>query len=186
LFLRAGRRALWPLAIAMVSACVHASPEQPDRLRLALSPVSFGRALNLQQQVHVEYADRTVDLDAVLEITPDSLTLVGMAFGQRMLTLRYDGVKLREQRHPMLPGDVRGADILTDLQMALWPGEAVRAALPAGWTLSDSDTLRTLSKNSREMVTISYDAVPRWKSVVTLRNLEYSYRLVIRSATEDP
>jgi hypothetical protein len=109
-----------------------------------------------------------------------------MAFGQRMLTLRYDGVKLHEQRNPMLPRDVRGADILTDLQMALWPAEAVRAALPPDWTLSDSDTLRTLSKNSREMVTISYDAVPRWKSVVTLRNIEYNYRLVIRSVAEDP
>ena len=83
--------------MAMVSACRSAPPEQTDRLRLALSPASFGRALSLQQQVHVEYADRTVDLDAVLEITPDSLTLVGMAFGQRMLTLRYDGVKLVEQ-----------------------------------------------------------------------------------------
>jgi hypothetical protein len=186
LFLRAGRRSLWPLAIAMACACRNAPSGQADRLRLALSPASFGRALSLQQQVHAEYADRTVDLDAVLEITPDSLTLVGMAFGQRMLTLRYNGVKLHEQRNPMLPRDVRGADILTDLQMALWPGDALRAALPPGWTLSESDSLRTLSKNSREMVTISYDAVPRWKSVVTLRNLAYNYRLVIRSATEDP
>lgn len=186
MLLRAGLRSLWPLAIAMVSACRGAPPEQAGRLRLALSPASFGQALSLQQQVHVEYADRTVDLDAVLEVTPDSLTLVGMAFGQRMLTLRYDGVTLHEQRNPMLPRDVRGADILTDLQMALWPGEALRAALPPDWTLSDSDTLRTLSANSREMVTITYDAVPRWKSVVTLRNLKYNYRLVIRSATEEP
>ncbi|MGH7653220.1 MAG: DUF3261 domain-containing protein [Gemmatimonadaceae bacterium] len=170
----------------MVSACHGAPPARAGRLELTLSPASFGRTLSLQQQVHVEYATRTVDLDAILEITPDSLTLVGMAFGQRMLTLRYDGVTLREQRHPMLPRDVRGADILTDLQMALWPAGAVRAALPPGWTLTDSDTLRTLSKDSREMVTISSDAVPRWKSVVTLRNLEYDYRLVIRSATEDP
>jgi len=170
----------------MVFACRGAPPDQPDRLKLALSPASFGQALSLQQQVHVEYADRTVDLDAVLVITPDSLTLVGMAFGQRMLTLRYDGVTLHEQRNPMLPRDVHGADILTDLQIALWPGEALRAALPPGWTLSESDTLRTLQKNSREMITVSYDAVPRWKSVVTLRNLAYNYRLVIRSATEDP
>jgi hypothetical protein len=186
LFLSTGGRALWPLALAILSACRGAPPPQPDRLELQLSPASFGRALSLQQQVHVEYAKRSVDLDAVLEIAPDSLTLVGMAFGQRMLTLRYDGVTLHEQRHPMLPGDVRGADILTDLQMALWPAEAVRTALPSGWTISDSDTLRTLAKNAREMVTITYSAVPRWKSTVTLRNLEYDYRLVIRSAAEDP
>lgn len=134
----------------------------------------------------MEFADRTVDLDAVLDIAPDSLTLVGMAFGQRMLTLRYNGVTLDEKRHPMLPPNVRGADILTDVQMALWPAEAVRAALPAGWTLTDSDTLRTLSKDALTMVTISYDAAPHWIALVTLRNVRYEYRLVIRSVMEDP
>jgi hypothetical protein len=170
----------------MVSACRTGNPDPPGRLRLALSPSSFGRTLSLQQQVHAEYADRTVDLDAVLDIAPDSLTLVGMAFGQRMLTLRYNGVKLVEKRHPRLPPDVRGADILTDVQMALWPADAVRAALPAGWTLVETDTLRTLSKDAHEMVTISYDAVPHWSALVTLRNLQYDYRLVIRSVTEAP
>jgi hypothetical protein len=176
----------WPLAIAMIAACQNAPRNPRDRLTLALTPASFGQALSLQQQVHVEYADRTVDLDAVLDITPDSLTLVGMALGQRMLTLRYDGVALRETRHPMLPRDVRGADILTDIQMALWPADAVRAALPAGWTLADSDTLRTLFKDAKPQVTIQYDAIPRWTARVTMRNLRYDYRLVIRSVAEAP
>ncbi len=170
----------------MIAACHGAPAHQPDRLSLALSPASFGRTLSLQQQVHVEYADRTVDLDAVLDIAPDSLTLVGMAFGQRMLTLRYDGVKLRETRHPMLPRDVHGADILTDVQMALWPADAVRAALPAGWVLTDSDTLRTLSKDGTPQITIGYDAVPHWASRVIMQNLRYDYRLVIRSVAAEP
>jgi uncharacterized protein YbdZ (MbtH family) len=186
LLLKHGRPTLLALALATVGACRSTPPDQADRLRLALSPASFGRTLSLQQQVHVEYAGRTVDLDAVLDIAPDSLTLVGMAFGQRMLTLRYNGVKLVERRHPMLPRDVRGADILTDVQMALWPADAVRAALPAGWTLVDSDTQRTFSKDAQEMVTVSYDATPHWQSLVTMRNLRYDYRLVIRSVTEAP
>ena len=109
-----------------------------------------------------------------------------MAFGQRMLTLRYDGVKLVEHRNPVLPREVRGADILTDVQMALWPVGAVRAALPGGWTIVDSDTLRTFWKGAHEIVTISYDAAPHWRSRVTMRNLQYDYRLVIRSASDDP
>ena len=180
------RPSSWLLAIAVLAACGNAPRPQADRLTLALSPASFGRALSLQQQVHVEYVDRTVDFDAVLDITPDSLTLVGMALGQRMLTLRYDGVALHETRHPLLPHDVRGADILTDMQMALWPGDAVRAALPSGWTLSDSDTLRTVFKDAEPQVTIVYDGVPRWAARVTMRNLRYDYRLVIRSVTAEP
>jgi hypothetical protein len=186
LFLRPAQSRLLPLAFAMVAACRTAPPDQPDRLRIALSPASFGRTLSLQQQVHAEYAGHSVDFDAVLDIAPDSLTLVGMKLGQRMLTLRYDGVKLDEKRNPLLPRDVRGADILTDVQLALWPADAVRAALPAGWTLTDSDTQRTFSKDALEMVTISYDAVPHWTSLVTMRNLRYDYRLVIRSAAEAP
>lgn len=186
MFLKLVSRALWPLALATVSACGGTAHEQPDRLSLALSPASFGQTLSLQQQVHVETAGRAVDFDAALDIAPDSLTLVGMAFGQRMLTLRYNGVKLVETRNPMLPRDVRGIDILTDVQMALWPVGAVRAALPAGWVVVDSDTLRTFSQDAREVVAITYDAVPHWKSLVTLRNLRYDYRLVIRSATSDP
>jgi hypothetical protein len=170
----------------MLAACQSAPRYQRDRLTLALSPASFGQALSLQQQVHVEYTDRTVDLDAVLDIAPDSLTLVGMAFGQRMLTLRYNGIELKETRHPMLPRDVRGADILTDIQMALWPGDAVRAALPAGWTLTDSDTLRTFLHDAQPQVTINYDAVPHWAARVTMRNLRYDYRLVIRSVAAEP
>jgi hypothetical protein len=176
----------WPLAIAVIAACQSAPRSPHDRLTLALSPASFGRALSLQQQVHVEYVDRTVDFDAALDIAPDSLTLVGMALGQRMLTLRYNGVELRETRNPMLPHDVRGADILTDMQMALWPGDAVRAALPPGWTLTDSDTLRTLFKDEQPQVTIAYDATPRWAARVTMRNLRYDYRLVIRSVAAEP
>jgi hypothetical protein len=186
LFLKGAAAALLPLAIATGSACRGAPPDQPGRLRLALSPASFGRTLSLQQQVHVETAGRTVDFDAALDIAPDSLTLVGMALGQRMLTLRYDGVRLDEKRNPRLPRDVRGADILTDVQMALWPADAVRAALPDGWAIVDSDTLRTFWKDAQEIVRISYDAVPHWSSLVTMRNLRYDYRLVIRSVSDDP
>ncbi len=173
MFLKVGLFALGPLAIATVCACGGAPPERQDRIRLALSPASFGQTLSLQQQVHVETAGRAVDFDAALDIAPDSLTLIGMAFGQRMLTLRYDGVKLVEHRNPVLPREVRGADILTDVQMALWPVGAVRAALPGGWTVVDSDTLRTFWKGAHEVVTISYDAEPRTGDRVSrCRNLQ--------------
>ncbi len=175
-----------PLALTLCVACHGPPPGRPDRPKLALSPASFGRTLSLQQQVHAEYAGRTVDFDAVLDVSPDSLTLVAMAVGQRMLTLRYDGQRLTEVRHPRLPRDVRGADILTDVQMALWPVDAVRAALPVGWTVTDSDTARTYSRDGRAVVAVSYSGSPHWRSTMTMRDLQYDYRLVIRSVTEEP
>src|SRR6185436_16811462 len=104
----------------------------------------------------------TVDLDAVLDIGRDTVTLVGLALGQRVLTIRYDGVNLTEQRHPLLPSDVRGA-------------------LPAGWTVHDDGPRRTLAQDGRDVAVITYDGSPRWQGRLTLDNLRFGYRLVIRS-----
>lgn len=183
------RRVLAPPLWALLGACagtVPPSPLDPNRLRLALSPASFGQALNLQQQVHVEAQGRTVEFDAVLDIAPDAVTLVGLTLGQRMLTLRYDGATLSEQRHAALPAEVRGADILSDVQLALWPAAAVRAALPAGWTLTDEGQRRTLSHDAQDVAVIAYDGVPRWQGRITLENRQYAYRLVIRSVAAEP
>ena len=175
--------------LALSGACTGAPPPpqpDPDRLNLALAPASFGQAVSLQQQVHVEARGRSVDFDAVLDIAPDAVTLVGLTLGQRMLTLRYDGATLTEQRNPALPADVRGADILSDVQLALWPVSAVRAALPAGWALSDEGQRRTLSHDAHDVAVIAYDGVPRWQGRFTLDHVQPPYRLVIRSAVSEP
>ena len=143
-------------------------------------------SVNVQQQVHVEAVGRTVDLDAVLDIAPEAVTLVGLSLGQRMLTLRYDGVTFTEQRHPMLPAEVRGADILTDVQLSLWPTAAVQSALPAGWVVRDDGTRRTLARDGRDIVVITYEGAPHWQGRLTLQNLRYNYRLVIRSVLTPP
>lgn len=183
------RRVLAPPLWAFLGACAGAAPASrgdPGRLQFALSPASFGQALNLQQQVHVEAQGRSVDFDAVLDIAPDAVTLVGLTLGQRMLTVRYDGATLSEQRHPALPAEVRGADILSDVQLALWPEGAVRAALPSGWTLIDDGQRRTLTHDARDVSVIAYDGVPRWQGRITLESLQPAYRLVIRSVATAP
>lgn len=183
------RRVLAPPLWALLGACAAAAPasrDDPDRLRLALSPASFGHALNLQQQVHVEAQGRTIDFDAVLDIAPDAVTLVGLTFGQRMLTLRYDGATLSEERHSALPAEVRGADILSDVQLALWPAGAVRAALPTGWTLNDEGQRRTLVHDARDVARVAYDGLPRWQGQITLDHVQPPYRLVIRSVVSAP
>lgn len=169
-----------------LEACGGRTAPPPDHLQLALAPASFAQRITLQQRVHVERDGREVDFEAVLDIGPDSLTLVGMAFGQRILTLRYDGTRLVESRSPMLPREVLGADVLSDLQLALWPLDAVRAALPSGYTLRDADAVRVLSMGDEEIAIISYDGSPRWIGRVTVINRQFAYRLVIQSAAAEP
>ena len=176
-----------PLLIALTSitACRGPAPAGPSRWRLALTPASFANTISLQQHVQVEQAGRNVDFEAVLDITPDTVTLVGLAFNQRVFTLTYDGVKLRESRSKMLPREVQAGDVLSDMQLALWPTEVVRSALPGGWSLRDSSGTRVLLESDTIRTTISYSADPRWTGTITLENKQYNYRLVIRSAVSN-
>lgn len=177
-------RIWWEVSLLVTASCGGRSGKPADAFQIALSPASFPTRLSLQQQVHVERDGRDADFDAVLDISPEAVTLVGLGFGQRLFTLRYDGTRLEESRSPFLPRDVRGRDVLSDIQLALWPADAVRAALPARWTLRDDPGVRVLSKGDEAITSITYDSLPRWKGLVTLHNKQFGYRLVIRPAPE--
>lgn len=171
--------------VATALSCRAQVPQPPsNRWRLALAPSAFPETLSLQQQVKVEQAGKTVDFDAVLDISPDAVTLVGMAFSQRVFTLRYDGKTLQETRSAMLPREVQGGDVLSDLQLALWPTDVVRAALPPGWSLADSASTRVLSESDTVRTSISYSGLPRWSGTISLNNQQFDYRLTIRSAVQ--
>lgn len=165
--------------------CAAPAPDS-GRLQLALPPKTFGRSLDLRQQLQITAAGHTVDLDAVLAITPDSLTLVALRFDQRVLTLTQANGTICERRHAKLPAEINGADILSDLQLALWPADVIRASLPAGLVLTDDGTRRVLASNGREAEIITYSGTPRWAGLITLRNLEYDYSLVINSVVSSP
>ncbi|MDB5989216.1 MAG: hypothetical protein JWQ10_619 [Herbaspirillum sp.] len=189
------------LALAGCSTAPSAAKQDaslPARLGLKLSPASLGQTLSLQQHLKVERAGRTDELDTALEIDADQLTLVGLAFGQRVMTLQYDGHELKTWRHVMLPPQVRGEDVLEDMQLTLWPAAAIRAALPSGWDLQDSAPgtpnapntpsahwQRTLSFEAQPIMVIDYAGPQRWGGQVVLNNLRYHYRLTITSADVD-
>ena len=168
------------LILALAGCATTVPPVQ--RLGLRLSPAALGATVSVQQHLTVERGARTDELDAVLEVDASHLTLVGLAFGQRVLSIDYDGTAIREWRHAMLPAQVRAEDVLQDLQLTLWPHDALAAALPPGWQVVDDGLLRTLSLDGAVVATLRYSAMPRWTGTVVLDNLRYHYRLTIQSA----
>ena len=76
-----------------------------------------------------------------------------------------------------LPPQVRGERVLDDLQFALWPADAIRAALPAGWTLGESGGGRQLAQDGKAWLVLE----PLDAQRVRLRNLAEGYELVIES-----
>jgi hypothetical protein len=153
----------------------------PARLGLKLAPSALGESLSLQQHLHVERDGRTDDLDVAVEIDAEHIELVGLAFGQRVLTLHYDGATMKSWRHLLLPPQVRSEDVLEDIQLTYWPVEAIRPALPEGWRIEDEGQRRILWSGDAQVMVIDYSGQPRWNGKIQLQNLRYGYRLTIQS-----
>ena len=156
-----------------------------ERIGLRLPPAALGASVNLQQHLTVERGGRTDELDAVLEIDSERVDLVGLVLGQRVLSLHYDGKTIQTWRHPILAEELRGEDVLEDLQLTLWPVEQIRLALPAGWRIEENGLRRTLLAGDVPVTVIQYSAEPRWSGNIELINLRYHYRRTIRSVLTD-
>lgn len=175
---------LAPCACALLLAACATQPPVPARLGLRLAPGALGETISVQQQLTVERAGSTNDLVVALEVDPQRVSLVGLALGLRVLSLEFDGANLSEWRHPMLPSQVRAADVLEDLQLTLWPLAAIMGALPPGWTIEDRGLRRTLRREGEVVATIDYSGLPRWTGTAVLDNVRYNYRLTVVSAPE--
>ena len=181
------RRAGLLVAIAMGMLGCAGAPAQPARLGLKLAPATLGRSLSLQQHLTVDRQGRIDELDAALEVDGERLDLVGLALGQRILALHYDGRSLQSWRHPLVPEQLRGEDVLEDLQLTLWPIEVIKNALPAGWSIEEeNDRRRTLRLLDQPVMVIVYSGEPRWSGTIELTNLRYQYRLTIQSVSSGP
>jgi hypothetical protein len=168
-----------------LSGCT-TSVSQPARLGLKLPPAALGSSISLQQHLSVERGGRIDEMDAALEVDPQGLNLVGLALGQRVLTLHYDGNTLQSWRHPMLPTQLRDEDVLEDLQLTLWPVDVIRSALPPRWRIEESGQRRTLFIDDMPVMVIDYSGQPRWIGKIELSNLRYHYRLTIESVSTAP
>lgn len=170
------------LAALLLAGCASTGPAPVARLGLKLAPSDLGQALSLQQHLTVERNGRTDELDAALEIDAAHIEMVGLAFGQRVLTINYDGKEMTSWRHLMLPKQVRADDVLEDVQLTLWPVASIAASLPPGWRIEEADGVRRLFLQDELVATISYAAQPRWNGVIVMDNLRYKYKLTIQSA----
>lgn len=169
------------LALALLAGCAGAPPPAA-RLGLKLAPAALGASISVQQHLTVARAGRIDEMDVALQVEPDAIDAVGLALGQRVLSLHYDGKELKEWRHLMLPSQVKAEDVLEDIQLTLWPVEAVATALPAGWNIAEVGLQRTLTLDGQPVMLIRYSGQPRWSGTVVLDNLRYHYRLTIQFA----
>ena len=179
------------LALVLGSGCATHPPLPASQIpEPKLPPASFGGDVSLAQRLSFERvgdvrgtASRT--LDVLLEIDSTTVRLAGIAMGQRILSLDWDGTTLTVQRHPLLPAQVDPARVLRDIQYAYWPTTSIENMLPAGWSLLDQPSQRTLLHDGRDVLRIDYDASPRWNGNMRLDNRLEGYRLNIQSTMQE-
>jgi len=150
----------------LLVACMGRMPREhgaiaPAAFVLHLSPASLGRELALQQQLRFRSGQDQRTFDALLEADAKEVRLDIQATGQSALRLRWDGQRLEQHRATWLPKSVRGEQILGDLQLANWPVPAIRAGLPAGWSLVEDGDSRRLRNGDTTVAIVRYPAPDR-------------------------
>lgn len=167
------------LLCLLLAAC--ASTRMPAPLvqlpTLRLPPSVLPQPLQLQQHLQFRFGSHERELDALLEADGSEVRLAVQAMGQTGVRMVWDGATLQQTRAPWLPPQVRGERVLDDLQFALWPVAAIRAALPAGWTLVETGGQRRLEQDGKAWLLLE----PLPDGRVRLRNLAEGYELVIES-----
>lgn len=150
---------------------------------LRLAPAALGREVAEQQRLVFRFGSHVRELDALLEVDAGGVRLAVQAMGRTGVHLQWDGERLVERRADWLPAAVRGGRVLDDVQFSLWPADAVRAALPAGWELADTGDVRELRRDGHAwLVRERMDA-----ATLRVRNLADGYDLTIESvAGGDP
>jgi hypothetical protein len=161
--------------VALALAACATAPATTPLLRL--HPAALERPLALQQQLTVQVAGRSDRIEVLLEADARSVRLALVSLGQTGARLEWDGRELTQTQAAWWPKAVSGERVLSDLQLVLWPAAAVRAALPAGWSLEANDKERVLRHGAETVVSISYPSA----SLTELVHGRDGYRIRIDS-----
>jgi hypothetical protein len=165
-----------------LAGCASAPSGVPARLGLKLAPAALGESISVQQHLKVERNGRIDELDAALEIDP-----ARMWNGRPgVRPARADSQLRRQGPQVLAPRDaapqVRPDDVLEDVQLTLWPIDAIARALPPGWRIEDQGLPAPCTLDGAVVALVTYSAMPRWSGTITVDNQRYKYRLTIQSA----
>jgi len=161
-------------ATLVLTGCAVAPPqprEEPFSLRL--SPASLGGDLALQQRVTVTAMGRSQQMDVAVEADADSVRFAVLDLGQTVARLEWDGHAMKETRPAGWPAVVTGQRVLGDLQMVYWPADAIRSALPEGWSLQADEQGRTVRSLKDIVMRVRYPS----PGTAELENIPGGYSL---------
>lgn len=128
-------------------------------LHVALPASALGCRLAVQQQLTVQPPGQSAQmLDALLEVDEQHVRLALFHMGQRIGLLDWDGQQLHTDLSRWWPQQLKPQQVLSDMQLALWPAAAIARALPQGWVLEEMDSGRSYSHNGSERILVKAES----------------------------
>ena len=175
------------IALVFTAACVTTPRPVPEaEFGLRLPPASLGRELQLSQRVTVVRKGERRSFDAQLEVDASTVRIAAVAMGQTVATLTWDGKSLEQKVSTHVPEAITAARILSDVQLAWWPVQAIRDGLPPGYLIEEGKGSRSVTQNGVPFASVTYEgSAPAWSHVL-LNQQRYGYLLDIESVEAAP
>ncbi|MCL2076502.1 MAG: DUF3261 domain-containing protein [Betaproteobacteria bacterium] len=146
---------------------------------LKIAPATLG-IQTVEQRAIITWPGGQKTMEMALDVNDDTLTVIGLAFGARLFSFDYDGEKIIETKP--LPDGFSAVRIVNDLMLAYAPPDALRAALPSGWTVHEEKGARQIFLNGKLNISIRYAEGSPWQGRVALDNHALYYRLTLDSS----
>lgn len=109
------------------------------------------------QTLIASYDGQTSAFQASISAYDGEVHVVLLAMsGPRIMDIVWTENGISETRSTFAPARLSGLNILADIFLVRWPEGDVRQALPEGLELTASDALRVISRNSTQLVEVTY------------------------------
>jgi hypothetical protein len=172
------KKLLSSLCVALLlTACATVPPPDDAAPLLRLSPASAGRTIALAQRLEIDARGERRTVEAMLEVDAGSVRLALLQLGRPLARLAFDGRTLQAERAPGVPAALDAERILSEMQLVQWPADAIRAALPSGWRLVETESQRELRHGDVPVLRVRYPS----PQTAELEHLRDGYRLRIES-----
>ena len=145
---------------------------------LKMPPEALG-VQTVEQRTTIVWRGEQKTLEMVLDIHDSTLTVIGMALGARLFSFDYDGEKITETQP--LPSHLSATRIVNDLLLAYAPFDALRAALPNGWTVQEKPGTRQVLLDGALNISIRAPEGSLWQGRVMLDNHALHYQVTFDS-----